>query len=319
MEYYEPDSTWEVFGITNREEFVNQYVVEGRFHKIVPEDIVKAFKTVTYLMAHSYYHYPMYDEAMNKALIVMEMAVKLKAKQLEIPLKMTPNKNGVEYDVKLGKLIDKICLIEHLSFLKQDFDRARDIRNSRVHPEEYTLSGFLGYTDKNAMLFINLINLLFLPENEMQSLITKQEQLEKQLEKFKNNLFVVEFNDTKILIDTIHKFKFLKNLNHKLLILFVNPIRIDAFETITNKTYGDPLLLKLKDFEIDSLNINGVDLENNPIKIYKNIKPENLEKALYYYNELSKVSERDLYIFISSNSNKSLWEMEKIIYENCWD
>lgn len=81
MKWFEADTRWELFNMKSREDFINNYVVTGKFHNAVPKDIVTAFETVSYLMAHSYYHWPMMDEAMTKALLVMEMAVKIKAKK----------------------------------------------------------------------------------------------------------------------------------------------------------------------------------------------------------------------------------------------
>lgn len=87
--YFEPDVRWEMSNITNKEQFENQVVVKGHFHDQVPAEVVDAFKTVEFLQAHSYYWWPMYDEAINKALRILEMSVKLKAKELNIPLEFT--------------------------------------------------------------------------------------------------------------------------------------------------------------------------------------------------------------------------------------
>jgi len=34
----------------------------GHFHAQVPDDIQESYKTVEYLMAHAWYHWPMFDE-----------------------------------------------------------------------------------------------------------------------------------------------------------------------------------------------------------------------------------------------------------------
>jgi hypothetical protein len=137
MKWLEPDERWELFSIKSFEDFINSYVVIGKFHNQVPEDIVNAFETVSYLMVHSYYHYPMMDEAMTKALLIMEMGVKIKAKQSGIDLETVLNKKGKRNAKILKDLIDEVCEVNGLNFLKKDFDRVRDLRNSKMHPEQY--------------------------------------------------------------------------------------------------------------------------------------------------------------------------------------
>ena len=317
--WFEPDATWEIVGIPNRKDYVKKFVVEGKFHKNVPEDIVKAFTIVTYLMAHSYYHYPMYDEAMSKALLVMEMAVKIKAKELGIALKLPPNKNGVEYDKRLEKLIDEVCLTNHLSFLKPDFDRARFFRNHKVHPEQYSFSGVLGYTHKNVKLFIKILNLLFMEGIQLEKLLEKRNDLKNKMNVFKDGLFVLEFNNREILIDRIHEFKYLENEGIKLLLLFVNPLSKNVYENLKEHKFEEPLIIALKEFNIKNYTIEGVDLKNQSVKIYPSMKMEDKQKLFMYNNDISRVSKEDMHLFINFNSNRAMWLMEDIIYENCWN
>src|SRR5690554_2604864 len=93
MEYFEPDSRWKLYQVFSLEEYVEKFVVKCKFHKDVPADIQDAWQTVEYLLAHAYYHWPMYDEGFKKALLIVEMAVKLRAKELDIPLKNQNNRD----------------------------------------------------------------------------------------------------------------------------------------------------------------------------------------------------------------------------------
>ena len=317
MEWYEPLDIWDMFGINSREEFVTRYVVEGKFHQNVPEDISKSFVTVSYLLAHSYYHLPMFDEAMSKALLIMEMAVKLKAKQLNIDLKLPANKKGVSYDKKLWKLIDEICQNKELSFLKQDFDRAREIRNSKMHPDRHSFMGTMSLPDSNVRLFINIINLLFLKAEHLNSMHKNIDNIEIELLPFKTGLHVLEFQNKKILIDGFHTFKYREFNNNKLLMLYINSLTTKVHEQFVEHKYPEPLVLTFTDFEIKEDSIEGVDLEDKPIKIYIDDKEQNLKTYFEYNEALSKVSKADIHMY-STNSSKALWQMEKIIYQNCW-
>lgn len=318
MEWYEPLGIWDIFGINSREEFVTKFVVEGNFNKNVPEDISKSFVTVSYLLAHSYYHMPMFDEAFSKALLIMEMAVKLKAKQLNIDLKLPPNKKGVSFDKKLSKLIDEICLNEELLFLKPDFDRARSIRNNKMHPDKHSFAGIMSYADSNIRLLVNIINLLFLEKEQLNVLHNTVEQLEDKLYPFQKGLHVLEFQNTKILIDGFYMFKYREFENTKLLLLYINPLTTKVHEQFVERKYPEPLIITFADFRIKEDSIEGEDLGGKPMKIYIDDKEQNL-KTYYDYNiALSKVSESDVHLFIQENSSNALWKMEKIIYENCW-
>jgi len=318
MEWYEPVEIWDMFGINSREEFVASYVVEGKFHKNVPVDILKSFVTVGYLLAHSYYHVPMFDEALSKALLIMEMAVKLKAKELNIVLKYPPKKNGDVYEKKLWKLIDEICLNEELSFLKPDFDRARGIRNNKMHPSNHSFAGTASFAAGNSRLFVNVINLLFLNAESLNKLHKRIEQLENKLFPFKKGLNVLEYENRKILIDGFHTFKYREFQDNSLLLLYINPLTTTVSEQFVEKKYPDPLIITFTQFEIQENYIEGLDLAGQPMKIYLDDKSVNLKTYYVYKEALSKVSESDLHMFINANSSRALWKMEKIIYENCW-
>jgi hypothetical protein len=317
MEWYEPVDIWDMFGINSREEFVTRHVVEGKFHKDVPEDISESFVTVSYLLAHSYYHLPMFDEAFSKALLIMEMAVKLKAKQLNIDLKLPANKKGIVYDKKLSKIIDEICLNDELAFLKPDFDRARNLRNHKMHPDRHSFAGTLSFADSNIRLFGNIINLLFLKKETLNDLHKSIDKMETKLSTLKKGLHVLEFQKEKILIDGFHMFKYREFNNKKLLIFSLNPLTAKVHEQFVEHKFPKPLIVTFTDFKIGEGFIEGVDLDNKSIKIYIDNKEQNLKTYDNYKIAMSKISESDIHLFSSSNSGTALWEMEEIIYNNC--
>jgi len=319
MEYFKPDDTWEVLGINSREEFVNTFVVVGKFHEDVPDDIVKSFKTVTYLLAHSYYYYPLLDEALSKALLIMEMAVKLKAKQLRIDLKRPPNKKGITYDKKLAEIIKEVCSQPYLSFLKLEFERARGLRNQKMHPVKHSFMGIASRANSNAHLFINIINLLFSSQHELEQINIKNKTLKEELSIFKNGLFVLEYNETKILIVDIHSSKYVKGNRSGLFLLYVNPIFNNVDKIFIQKQYPDPLVLAFKSFNINNSILEAIDSNDSPVRIYTTDKPENLSRWYLYSEELKKVEAADLNLYMNMNGNRVLWQMEALIYNNCWE
>jgi hypothetical protein len=314
--WHEPDTRW---GLTvkTQEVFEAKYVVTGKFHDQVPDDIVSAFETVSYLMAHSYYHWPMMDEAMTKALLVMEMALKLKAKQGNIDLETVPNKKGKTFQKKLAILIDEVCKVNHLDFLKPDFDRFRTIRNSRMHPERHNYMGALGKPKGNVMLFINIINVLFMEKKVIEELIKRREELKIELEPFKNGSFVLEYNNT--LIDIVHYHKYVKYDNKELLLLSANSIAPNVYEMLTNHRFYDSKIIVLKDFKITGSTIEGTNLNDEVVKINVMNDRGNLLKCIGYTDELDRVSENDKHLHLVWTSQKAIWKIEEIIHENCWE
>ena len=314
MKWFEADERWDLYGIKSREDFVEKFVVEGKFHNQVPADIVSAFETVSYLLANSYSHWELQDEALNKALLIMEMAVKLKAKELNIDLKFLPNKKGHVFEKKLSTIIDEICSKSDLSFLKPDFDRARNLRNHVVHPDRHSFMGVLAKAKSNFMLFNNIINLMFLQDKEIKLLLNNRLEIGNKLEVFKNSLFVLETSKHKILIDTIHFHKYACYNNKELLILLVNPILLNVYENFTQNKFPEPMLIILKEFNIEDSKISGIDMENNSIMINYTAKLANILTLKTYSEEIAKLEIGKMNMYNVYRKGKALWEMEKIIY-----
>ncbi len=317
MDYYEPDIILENFGIKTREEFIEGFVVPGKFHKDVPADVVKSFETVTHLLAYSYHFYPLLDEALGKSLLIMEMAIKLKATQLGITLKNPENKKGISYEKNFANLIEEVCSVSYLSFLKPDFERARGLRNHKMHPDRHSLMGIASKANSNSHLFINIINLLFSSKEDLEELNKTQLTLNKKLPLFKNGLFVLDYGQ-KILIVDVHSLKFIKGNKNSLLLLYINPIYSNVKEVLEEKKYSDTILLALKVFRFEGEKLSGMDVIRGPIKIYPTDKAENIAQWYRYNEEMQKVSSADLESYMYVNSNRVLWKMEKVIYDHCW-
>jgi hypothetical protein len=52
-DYFVIDPRWEPHKIATKEEYEQKVVIKGCFHECVPDDVVNAFETVEYLMAHA--------------------------------------------------------------------------------------------------------------------------------------------------------------------------------------------------------------------------------------------------------------------------
>lgn len=254
----------------------------------------------------------MFDEAMSKMLLIMEMAIKLKAETLNIPLKKGKR------DKRLAEIINEVFENKEMVFLKPDFDRAREFRNMKMHPKKHQFMGVMGFTNDNARLFVNIINLLFLDTKDLEKIISKTDQLHNDLKPFQNGLHVLQFQGQKILIDGFHTFKYREFENNKMLLIYVNPIIKNVHEQFLKRKYPEPLIIAFSEFIIKEDSIEGLDLERNAMKIYIDNKEQNLKTYYDYIMALSDISETDIQIFVELNSSSALWKMEKIVYENFW-
>jgi hypothetical protein len=154
INYFEPDSLMPYYQFHTGEDFVKAYLVKGDFGPEVPKDIKDSYKTAEYLMAHSYYHWPMYDEAFWKVLSIYEMAVQFRCKELGIGLKTSK-----EWRKNLDVLHKELMQALHLDQFKYTFDWVRKLRNDLAHPEIHSFGGGLYKT--HIELIVKFINMIF--------------------------------------------------------------------------------------------------------------------------------------------------------------
>ncbi|WP_157359712.1 hypothetical protein [Algoriphagus mannitolivorans] len=167
------DERWVIFNTNSLEEHIHKNVVKGIFHKHVPKDIVDDFKTIEFQQVYSYYHWPLMDEALNKGLRLLEMSIKLKAKESGIALK-TPDSKPREKS--FNHLINEVCKGEPLTQLKETIHHLRNIRNFTTHKDSNSyLGGIGGMVNRNLMRLVNLINDLFLDSEELKVKLISEE------------------------------------------------------------------------------------------------------------------------------------------------
>jgi len=152
--YFEPDSLMSYYQIHSGDDFVEAYLVKGDFGPAVPKDIKDSYKTAEYLMAHSYYYWPMYDEAFWKVLAIYEMAIQFRCKELGIELN---NKKGWRKNLEIlhRELIQELKLDQ----FQYTFEWIRKLRNSQAHPEIHSFGGGLYKT--HIELIVKFIKMIF--------------------------------------------------------------------------------------------------------------------------------------------------------------
>jgi hypothetical protein len=282
-EWYEIDDTWSIWGIRTKEEYAQRFVIEGKFHASIPEDILKSYRTAEYLMAHAWYHYPMYDEALKKLSGIYEMAIKLRCKQLGLDLNFI-NKKGVLEDYKLATLIDKMCTLEPEKELKSRLHRLRKLRNMLAHPDKHSFMGGLG--KQGIISLLNVINTIFLDVaivvEDQKYVASIKQQLLLLYEKFQptdsKGLFILEWRDKRILITRGEPYiSFLSNNTRYTYWVFL-PVLTNTYTSIINGKYTLPILLILSDIKITESALTGKDVETgSQVKLIPTTNPADQE------------------------------------------
>lgn len=170
--YFEPDPLMRYYQIRSEEEFVKAYLVKGDFGPNVPEDIINSYKTAEYLMAHSYYHWPMYDEAFWKVLGIHEMAVKFRCKELGIELLKRGKAGKKDQPKNLGTLHIELMKRLNLEIFGYTFDKVLEYRNEKAHSEKHAFGGTL--YKMHIEKFVKFINLIFETNGAENDLMTPE-------------------------------------------------------------------------------------------------------------------------------------------------
>lgn len=307
--YYEPDNRWEMFGITSKEQFEQQIIVKGYFHNQVPEEVIDAFTTVEYLQAHAYYFWPMYDEAFNKALRILEMAVKLKAKLLNIPLENSTPKSKNRKKT-LDCLTKEICDKPHFENLKLDLNRARSIRNSQMHPERNSYMGGTCGIGQNLKLFVIVLNELFRSDEWIAAQLEQQLSIKKQINFFENSLLILENNTPGILVNGLLGFRVLNDT----LLIVCNPVLRNTKQSLEEHRYSNPPVVELSNFQFQKELLTGTSTDGYEIKIYKTTKDANLLQLTNHLTELNSASETDRAFYELHLNGEASWSLVKLEY-----
>lgn len=213
LKYHVPDSTWEAWDCDTFEKYLDKFLVQGKFHKNVPEDIVKSYKLVEHLIAHAWYCYPAMDDAFSKALLIVEMGVKMRCLQLGLPV--TKKKiNGGVFESRLSDLISEIKKAEPDKNIDVLLNWARLNRNNMAHSSNYSF-GVGAMVNFHAI--VSALNLLFLSNNTVKEQITESQRVQEILNDNFGNGLIVEINNKSIVCNNVkilYSIKVAENWNY---------------------------------------------------------------------------------------------------------
>jgi hypothetical protein len=220
MQYHQPDERWSLFGCSDYNDYLKKFMVTGRFHEGVPEDVKKSYETIEQLIAHAWYHYPMYDEALNKLLRTFEIAVKQK---------------GKEANRELAQLIKTVCEHEPHKRLSLFLNYLRDLRNHQMHPEKHSFAGGIMY--EKIRLTVNIINVLFATESFIKRLNEIENKRRTELAHFSGKSITFIKDNICMLIHELSFGDIFEQREDEVLMICLEPVKIYTEEQRIKKSY----------------------------------------------------------------------------------
>ena len=310
--YYQPDTIWKIFGIESEEEYIQKFVVKGKFHSGVHEDIAKSYDVAEHVMALSYYYYPMYDVALNKLLGIFEMAVKLRCEQVGIELSLINNRKKTLNHL-ISELIDNSLTPE----FKGVMAHIRSLRNMQAHPENHSLLGTFCHVV--IVPIVNMINQIYLPQYQHIENFEELKDERKKLKFTETDLFILEHRGQRILVHNPKLIDIFKVGKTWVSAISFQPVLSKTKELLSEHRIPDGIIRFFKEVEITSKGIKAIDTESiQEILIERTTKTENLEVLKRHLKELNELDQLDRSIYSSSISDGIDREIQKFVYENCW-
>lgn len=311
MTYHKVDERWPIFGCKDYESYLNKYLVKGLFHEGVPKDVKESYTVVEFLIAHAWYHYPMYDEALNKALRIFELSIKKKCAILSISIYKSNNK-----EKRLINLIDEVC--KHESNKRQNvfLNFLRELRNLLMHPSENYFGG--GIMFGKIQLVVNVINILFAPESFIISLDLLSAKRQKDISFLYSKSMAIFSDEKAILIHNIHLGDVFIRDTEEIILLFVEPVCKFSDEQKEKQVFPNQILYEILNPIITSDRITGIDLNTGfDITIMLATEELDLQAARnfqeYLYN--IKVEPHNFSPYLTSNMNEIGNGLQKFRYK----
>lgn len=307
-DYLKPDNRWKHYKFDNQRDYIEKVVIRGYFHQSVPDDVVKAFTTSEYLMAHAYFHWELFDEALKKCLFTLEMAVKIRAEEKGIDL-VRKNKKGRRFDRRLVDVIKDVCKEPHLGHVKEYLNKARELRNIFAHPKEHSFSGPLS-TSTYIVHVVNVINRLFRADEWHKEYAENTKTLGSQLDTLNKKVLKVETDRPAFLISRIHSFELIEDN----LILSVVPV-LNKYE-ISDKsiTCEDIVVYTILNFQVNESAISGSLVNGEAVNISVSNHPDNQKALVEVKNYVDQLTDEQAMVNNESLEYKTSVEFAKTEY-----
>lgn len=319
LPYHTPDERWRIFNCPDYETYLNSYLIKGKFHCKVPKQILDDYVTIEHLMAIAYYHYPIYDEALSKLLRTIELATKLRCKELFISLTLeSNNQKSIQLKKKtFNRLIEDLIKAEPEKNISHLLNNIKDLRNLLMHPENHSYAGGINYPA--IISCVTAINILFAEERYFKTLKEKLSSYEKILIKLAHETLFFEKGKEAFLIAKISILDLFYSAESEIINLFIEPVSVIKANKSQEKQFAKPIITYLKVITYTSKEITGIDVSSEQvIRIYpsNNSKFSKIQEAyLKHLSEIDKAESPHYRSFIKSEQTRTIGLFRYKYYE----
>lgn len=307
-DFLKPDDAWEIFGVKDQDDFISKFLKKGKFHKDVPEKIIRDYEKVERLIFYSYFYYPLIDEAFGKSTRIFEASVNLKFEQLNLK----SHKKFESLNSKIDKLQDYFS-----NELISQFKEVKELRNLFAHHKAGRLMGFAilrAFTHN-----INMINSIFLEKEEIEKMESSIEDLRKKSEGLKNGLYVLNGRDNyAYLIWAATPYtSWIKDSKLYSLWVFHPVIKADNVENFTQ--LPNPFFHELEDVQFKENSLTAIDGKTGNKISLKNTNNWAFLKDLDAHNDLSKkLKDADRHLYALQVKREIALGIAEFIYKYAW-
>jgi hypothetical protein len=266
-----------------------------------------------YIMAHAWYHYPMYDEAMLRLSGVTEMSIIRRCADCQIALK--------EYDGQ-GQLIERtfhdlICELhkkEPGKQLKFSLDWIRELRNQLVHPKKFGFAGMMIHTSVQEV--VNIINKLFLPEELLLSYFEQRKKMASQLKPFLTGAWELVHDGRLWLVEKCKVSMSIRSGNewHYLLVLY--PVYKDFTQALKSKSFMPVLCFDVTHIKTGKIFFEAINtLTGEPVRLTQVRQPGFKEVYDKHRAEWKRAEKFEQVIYNSMKSDEIEFRESELYYK----
>lgn len=271
--YHEPAAHWELLGIQNYESYCEQLVVKGNFHPSVPDSIKDAYGVAKYMMAHAYYHYALYDEAISKLLRIIKTAIKLKCNEYGITA--APDTRHGNADSEMYGLAIELNKREPNKEITRHLQMLHDVRHVLLQPTESQNS--LRALQSIMQAGVVMINELFMPQELLASYNRHAMALGNYLAPFGNCPMLLDYQDDSLLMEGAMLSEAIYTGNQWIYRMLMFPV--DCNKAAGATYHPAPFSMWLTDIETENDAIIARDAETyQPVIITITNDPDDLER-----------------------------------------
>jgi len=302
-----PDTTWQLW-TTDRADYLQKFVYQGRFHAGVHEDVVKDYRIAEHIMAQAWYYYPMYDEALRKLLGTTEMAIKLRAK--EVGIRVTKR-------TRLQELIDSLFPLDKGAQFNAHLHRLRSIRNRYAYPEHYS---FGAITIQHIIVpLVNTLNRVFLPLETIEANKEYVEAITDQVISLNTSACILEWNGGRYLIREAVPRDAHKVDGNWVSCWIFHPVFNNAAGSFSKGKYPPPIVLSLVNAEVTEAALIATDVvTQQPVQLVPTVNILDLTKLAEHNKAWEQASEEEQMVFRMAQGGSVSDAFHEAQYRSFW-